>query len=109
MSNLFLNGALISSTAVIVLVKVGFLLWVFSRSHKSAAIVYAAYILISTVISAGLPTFLSQFFSGTGDIAAYTLTLLTYGTVNSLVEVILFIWFVQSLLKRPVQPLIEDV
>lgn len=105
MSSLFLNVALVSSTAVIVLVKVGFLVWVFSRSQKPAAIVYAAYILISAVVSAVLPAFLSQFFSRSEGIAVYTLTLLTYGVVNSLVEVALFIWFVQSLLKRPVQSL----
>lgn len=109
MSNLFLNVALVSSTAAIILVKVGFLVWVFSRSQKSAAIVYAAYILISAVVSAVLPAFFSQFFSRTEDIAVYTLTLLTYGVVNSLAEVALFIWFVQPLLKRPVQSLLDDV
>ena len=108
MSNLILNVALVLPNAVIILVKVGFLVWVFSRSQKSAVIVYAAYVLISAVVSAVLPAFLSQFFSGSKDIAVYTLTLLTYGVVNSLVEVALFIWFVQSLLKRPVQPLLDD-
>ncbi|MGB3297719.1 MAG: hypothetical protein WBA76_05575 [Phormidesmis sp.] len=103
-----LTAALILSTAVIVLVKVGFLIWVFSRSQKPVAIVYAAYILISAVVSTGLPAFLSQFFSGSEDVAAYTLTLATYGVVNALVEVVLFIWFVRSLLKRAALPLINN-
>ncbi|MEL7224278.1 MAG: hypothetical protein AAF810_11635 [Cyanobacteria bacterium P01_D01_bin.36] len=81
------------STLTCLLAKVVCLIWTFVRTKKVAALLYMAFLLISTV----LPVVIG--YTATPD--TYAITVLYVGTGSAVIEAGLFIWLVRSLLTFP--------
>ena len=87
-------GALVAIATT--LVKIGFLVWVFIRTNKAAAVVYAVYSLLSIILNYTYPLLVSQFVS----VDSFAIIGVAIGTVKGLIELGLFIWLILSLTRR---------
>jgi len=82
-----------SDFSILDLIKVAFLVWVFVRTQKVPAIVYAVHMLLFHLGVTFIPIWLGE-SSSTG------FSLLFLSLFSAVIEVILFIWLILSLMKR---------
>ena len=94
-------GVFVAGIALLLL-KVGFLIWVFIRTRQGAAIAYALYVLLSNTLG-NLPYQILERVSSANPVEGEAIASAMFAIRISgvFIETALFIWLIWSVLKSP--------
>ena len=92
--------ALTVAASLVGIAKLGFLIWLFIRTKRFAAIAYGIYLVGFEVVTPYLESVVTERFRPPTYAAEWARSLFVLNLVNSLIETSLFIWLLWPLLKR---------